>query len=208
MKINVTPFHFEELINKSYSLDLIFLLKLIYEKYEIKTLCESNEKIKLLHQTLIRKGLITETEDKITTVGQDLLIFLDTKEPKRLAKRKVDNSVFDEWWKEFPGTDTFLYKGKKFSGCRSLRANKDDCRIKFDKIISEGEYTAVDLIRALKYDVQQKREVSFRTGANKITYMQNSLTYLNQRSYEPFIELTKNTELIEEEKCTGGTVDI
>ena len=173
MKINVTPFHFEELINKSYSLDMIFLLKLIYEKYEIKTLCESNEKIKTLYQTIIRKGLITE-EEKLTTAGQDLLVFLETKEPKRLAKRKTDDSIFEIWWKAFPGVDTFVHDGRKFTGCRSLRTNKDDCRIKFDKILGEGEYTAKELTKALQYDVLKKKEISAKTGSNKLTYTGNT----------------------------------
>lgn len=206
MKINVTPFHFEELINKSYSLDMIFLLKLVYEKYEIKPLCENSEKIKTLYQTIIRKGLITE-EDKITTAGQDLLVFLETKEPKRLPKRKTDDSVFETWWKAFPGADTFIYEGRKFIGCRGLRADKDNCRIKFDKILGEGKYTAEELTKALQYDVLKKKEMSVKTGKNNLTYIHNSLTYLIKRDYEPFIELIKNTELTEE-KSSGGAVDI
>ncbi len=63
--------------------------------------------------------------------------------------------------------------------------------MKFEKIIIEGDYTAEELIEALKYDVVQKKEASFKTGNNKLSYMQNSLTYLNQRSFEPFIELIK-----------------
>lgn len=208
MKINVTPFHFEELLNKSYSLDLIFLLKLIYDKYDISPLCKSSEKINILHQTLIRKGLITESEQKITSTGQDLLVFLDSKESKRLARKKSDDTDFEQWWKEFPGTDTFIIQGRKFTGCRILRTNKDDCRIRFDEIINKGEYKATDLIEALKYDVLKKKEVSFKTNTNKLTYMMNSLTYLNQRIYEPIIELMENQKTNTENQNVGGVVDI
>jgi len=59
-------------------------------------------------------------------------------------------SEFEEWWKAFPGTDNFTHKGKKFSGDRTLRKTKEDCQLKFDKILEEGEYTAKDLYRFIE----------------------------------------------------------
>jgi hypothetical protein len=61
-----------------------------------------------------------------------------------------------------------------------------------------------DLVKALEFDVLQKKENSLKTGTNKLTYMQNSLTYLNQRSFEPFIELIRQNSIIEEQTM-GGT---
>lgn len=163
-------------------------------------------KIAALHQSLVRKGLITDTEDKLTTLGKELLQFIETKEPTKIVKKKPATTEFEEWWKVYPGTDTFTHNGKKFSGNRGLRQNKDECRLKFDKILLEGEYTAADLIAALKFDVEQKKENSVKLGTNKLTYMQNSLTYLNQRSYEPFIELIKEGAKIDQApKIVGGT---
>ena len=206
MNLKLTPYHFEELIKKSYSLDLIFLLKLIEEQYDISALTEDSMKIAALHQALVRKGLITETEDKLTTMGQELITFIETKEPKKIIKKKPATIEFEEWWKAYPGTDTFTHKGKSFTGARSLRQNRDECRLKFDKILLEGEYTAGELTEALKFDVSQKKENSVKTGTNRLAFMQNSLTYLNQRSYEPFIELIKEGDQIEEApKIAGGT---
>jgi len=206
MNLKLTPYHFEELIKKSYSLDLIFLLKLVEEQHDIASLKEDSVKIAALHQTLVRKGLITESDDKLTTVGQELIKFIDTKEPKKIVKKKPATTEFEEWWKAYPGTDTFKHKGKSFVGARSLRQNKDECRLRFNKILLEGEYTTAELIEALKFDVLQKKESSVKTGTNRLTYMQNSLTYLNQRSYEPFIELIKEGAKIEEApKIAGGT---
>lgn len=206
MNLKLTPYHFEELIKKSYSLDLIFLLKLIEEQYDISTLTESSMKISALHQTLVRKGLITDTEDKLTTLGQELIKFIDTKEPKKIVKKKPATTEFEEWWKAYPGTDTFKHGGKSFVGARSLRQNKDECRLKFDKILLEGEYTAAELTEALKFDVLQKKENSVKTGTNRLSFMQNSLTYLNQRSYEPFIELIKEGAQVQQApKIVGGT---
>ena len=206
INLKLTPYHFEELIKKSYSLDLIFLLKLIEEQYDVSSLCEDSMKIAALYQSLVRKGLITDTEDKLTTIGKELLQFIETKESTKIVKKKPATTEFEEWWKVYPGTDTFTHNGKKFSGNRGLRQNKDECRLKFDKILLEGEYTAADLIAALKFDVEQKKENSVKLGTNKLTYMQNSLTYLNQRSYEPFIELIKEGAKIDQApKIVGGT---
>lgn len=188
MKLLLTPGNFQELIKKSYSLDHIYLLKLIEQNFDIEPLCEGSMKISALQSGLIRKGLITD-ENKLTLTGQELLVFIDSKDDIKLTRKKNSADDFDTWWKTYPGTDTFTHNGKSFKGSRSLRHSPNDCRLKFNKILNEGEYTAKQLIDALEYDVLQKKEVSKAQGVNKLTYMQNSLTYLNQRSFESFIEL-------------------
>jgi hypothetical protein len=72
MKLNVTPEQFEELIKRSYNLDILYLLKLIDEQYDVSPLCKDSMRIAAIYQSLIRKGLITETDDKLTTLGRDL----------------------------------------------------------------------------------------------------------------------------------------
>ena len=206
--LKITPYHFEELIKKSYSLDVIYLLKLIEDQVDIQPLCEASMKIAALYQTLIRKGLISDTDEKITTQGAELLKFMETKEATKIVKRKPATTEFEEWWKAYPGTDTFTHKGKKFTGNRGLRQNKEECRLRFDKILLEGEYTAAQLIEALAFDVLQKKENSVKTGNNKLTFMQNSLTYLNQRSFEAFIELIKEGGKVEETNKPEGGTDI
>jgi hypothetical protein len=62
------------------------------------------------------------------------------------------------------------------------------------------------MIAALAYEVLQKKENSVKGKVNKLTYMQNSLTYLNQRTFEPFIELVREgNNIVEAPKPTGGT---
>lgn len=204
MNFKLEVHHFEELIKKSYSLDHIFLLKLIHENNDISPLLEGSMKIKALEQGLIRKGLITD-EGALTITGTELLVFLDTKNKTKFLKTKVNNTDFETWWKAYPGTDTFAYKDCSFIGSRTLRQNKEECRIKFDKIILEGEYTANQLTEAMQYDVDQKKAMSAKLRSNKLSFMQNSLTYLNQRSYEPFIELIQQGVKIEEPIINKGT---
>lgn len=164
-------------------------------------------KIDALYNGLYRKGLITET-DKLTTAGFELLAFIGTKNTTKYIKKKPATSEFEEWWKTYPGTDTFTYKGKTFTGSRTLRNSKEDCRIKFDKILLEGEYTAAQLVEALQFDVLQKKEASINSKTNKLSFLQNSLTYLNQRSYEPFIELINEGAKIIETTVSKGSTDI
>jgi hypothetical protein len=207
MKLNVTPQQFEELIKRGYNLDVIFLLKLIDEQFDVSPLCDGSMKVASVYHSLIRKGLITADDEKLTLLGRDLLEFMNTKSSGKIVRRKPATTDFEEWWKTYPGTDSFEYKGKKFTGTRAIRKGKDECRLKFDKIIIEGEYTAQQLIAALNFEILQKKESSLQTSSNRMTFMQNSVTYLNQRAYEPYIELINSGEQINEsqQKPKGGT---
>ena len=69
------------------------------------------------------------------------------------------------------------------------------------QILNEGDYTPQQLIAALKFEIEQKVLESMRRGNNRLTYMQNSLTYLNQRTFEAFIEL------IEQEGDNAGPAE-
>lgn len=207
MKLNVTPEQFEELIKRSYNLDILYLLKLIDEQYDVSPLCEGSMRIAAVYQALIRKGLITETDDKLTTLGRDLLDFLNIKGGAKTIKRRPPTTDFEEWWKTYPGTDEFTYKGKTFKGTRSLRLYKDDCRLRFDKIILEGEYTAAELIEALNFEILQKKEASIANNANRLTFMQGSAVYLKQRSFGGFVDLIREGAKVNTntQKPKGGT---
>ena len=207
MKLNVTPEQFEELIKRGYNLDVIFLLKLIDEQFDVSPLCDGSMKVASVYHSLVRKGLITPGDEKLTLVGRDLLEFMNSKSTGKIIRRKPPTTDFEEWWKTYPGTDSFEYKGKTFKGTRALRLYKDDCRLKFDKIMLEGEYTATQLIAALNYEIIQKKENSIATNSNRLTFMQGSSVYLNQRSFEPFIELINDGAKIEiaPQKPQGGT---
>ena len=56
MKLTIHPEKFLEIIKTSYSLDIIYLLKLIEQNYDVSELCKENVKINVLYNTLIRKG--------------------------------------------------------------------------------------------------------------------------------------------------------
>jgi hypothetical protein len=191
----MSPEKFRQIIDEGYSLDLVFLLKMIDENIDIEKYCD-NTKLKALLQTLNRKGLINNDKE-IAAEGKQLIGFLSSEENIKYEKKKANKEEFEKWWKEFPTTDTFVYKGKTFEGSRSMRVKKEDCKSKINKILIEGEYTIDNLIDALKLEIYQKKEQSYKTGQNKLSYMHNSLTYLNQCDYENFIELAKTTKIKE-----------
>lgn len=191
MKFNVTPSHFEQLLKQSYSLDHIFLLKLVEANIDIQPLTDGSMKIAGLYQSLVRKGLVSDVTQEITQIGRELLTFADTEVKEPMKKLKQKSSDFETWWNAFPATDNFEHRNKKFSGSRGLKRSREDCRIKFNKILAEGEYTAQLITDATALDVFLKKEASVKNNENRLSFIQNSLTYLTQRSFEPFIEMIK-----------------
>jgi hypothetical protein len=199
MNLNNISFNsFKEIQTRGYTLDMVYLLSLFKDNIDVRSM-SSSARINEIIALLIRKGLLTE-EDVLTIPGKELLSFIeDNNEDESLPKKNKDTIDFDRWWSAYPSTNTFSYRGKDFPGERALKVKKDDCRLKINKILQEGEYNIDLLISALNLEVYQKKESSIREGKNKMTYMHNSLTYLNQRDFEPFIDLIKEGKVIKEE---------
>ena len=207
MNININFNQFEQLYKNGYTLDMLFLLEEINGDGSIIPSINDNMKMEILFQTIVRKGIITE-EGKITLSGKELLnsILENTILPNR--RKKIVDDSFDRWWLAYPSTDFFEYRGKKFTGTRSLKAKKEDCRTKLKAILNEGEYTIEQMIAALEFEVVQKKANSLKTGINKLSFMQNSCTYLHQRTFEAFIELIKEGIEIKETNLVSSGVDI
>lgn len=208
MNLKLTHYHFEEIIKAGYNLDMIYFLKLADEGIDVSALC-GDLKMQMICQSVRRKGLLSE-DFKVTLIGKSILGFLDDEgEPEaKLNKKVVETDTFDAWWKAYPGTDTFAHKGQSFTGSRGLRRQREDCKAKLISILEEGEYTIEEMIAALEFEVLQKKENSVKSKTNKLSFMQNSLTYLNQRTFESFIELVKQGVKINEEPSVSGSVDI
>jgi len=204
--MNLTKF--KNIIDKGYSLDVIFLLEMCEKEVDLKKFCDT-PKLKALRQLIVRKQLISEKE-VLMLEGQNLLAFYreDDNDDVVYERRKTSEDAFERWWKAYPGTDTFTHKNKSFSGGRSLRTKKDECKEKLEKILSEGEYTISELIAALEFEVLQKKEKSVLTKSNALTFMQNSLTYLNQKTYESFVELIREGNKITITDEIEGSTDI
>jgi hypothetical protein len=206
MKLEIKPEHFVEIIKRSYSLDAVYILKLIELEYDIEEMCNNSAKLASLRLTLRRKGLITD-DDKPTDIGKELLEFLNSKAVK-FVRKKQPIADFTTWWETYPSTDIFTHKGVTFKGTRTLRINKDKCREEFNKIINSELYTAKQIIEATEFDVKNKKDISAQSRTNKLSYMQNSLTYLNQKTFAVYIEMAQKAILEEASEEPQGSVDI
>lgn len=178
---------FKELVDRGLSLDLVYVLQKIAEGESIVGEREYTKVSNMIYN-LERRGYITK-ENMVTKEGKELLDSLKTAKikTKRFPRRDEE---FEKWWKAYPGTTEFVWKGRRFTGSRAIRIKKEDCKRKFEEIL-DGGILGEDMVKALEYEVVQKKEESLKQGTNKLNFMQNSLTYLNQRTFEPYIELLK-----------------
>lgn len=184
----ITEGKYRELLKKGYSLDILWIV----QKAKSGEAFEEDIPVKLqnIADTALRKGLITD-EFKVTLEGEELLKFVESEEEVKLVKKKVPVDSFKAFWDTFPSSDTFEYRGRKFEGSRGLKQKKEDCRVKLNKILNEGDFTIEQIIKCLKLEVHQKQEKSYKEGKNHMSFMQNSCTWLNQRTFEGYIELIK-----------------
>lgn len=155
-----------------------------------------NPKLLGWKQTLVRKGYLN-IQGGLTPEGTGLLADISSGLNLSVVKRKRERKIseigddFERWWSTYPATDKFTYKRRTFGGSRALRTKKDECRLKFSGIVGSGKYTAEEMIAALEEEKLNKMEQSIRTGHNKMAFFQGSSVYLNQNTYEAWIEAIK-----------------
>lgn len=180
-------------------MDEVFLLQLAIQGYNLEDFNE--RRIALMIKKLVRNGFLSEN-GQVTQAGKDLYasLFSDGDELQLNKIEQVEDD-FEKFWKAFPPNDTVKVEGKiLYKGSRTLKQDKDKCKIKFHQILSEGEHTAADIIKALNYEVQLKIEKSIKEKTNKLSYLKNSHAWLNQRAFEGFIDEAKEVEVIKVKK--------
>jgi hypothetical protein len=189
---------FLALLENNLSLDHIYLLLMVSEGIDITKL--KGKKVEGLVQTLERKWFVKD--GKLSEEAKKIVNF--EFEAKEIVLEPFIESKFVEWWSLFPGTDTFEYKNVRFVGTRGIRINKEDCKKKFNLMIAKKEYTPEQIIEATKLDILRRKEASINERKNKLTFLQNSSTYLNQKSFDPYIEEIGKQET----KQITSTVDV
>jgi len=195
---NITKDGFQELTRVKLTLDQLFYLECCKWNISLKDVVPA-DKYLTWKQSLLRKGYIDEL-GKPTMDGLEVLKAVGSGQPFRGALERVEESVleaFERWWEAFPRSDVFEHKGHRFEGARALRVRKPDCRDAFIKIMEEGKYTVSDMIGALEYEVNAKKENSVKERQNCLKYMHNSLTYLKQRDFEGFMHLSPQKQIVE-----------
>jgi len=202
--MNITLEKYIKVLNAGFSLDILYLLKLIKDKVDI-TDAILLPKIGAINQMLLRKQLITE-DNQVTMSGDELLSYMeDDGSPKELVKRLKTND-FEKWWVTYLASNMFVYKNKTFKGTQSKRIKKTECKQLFNKYINEG-FTADDIINATEYHFQLAKDLSFKKGENQISFIPNSFRYLNEKVFLPFIEIYKQN-INKQPEQVGNAVDI
>lgn len=188
--MNITLEKYIKVLDAGYSLDILYILKLIKEGVDLsKELL--HPKIEVIHQMLLRKSLVTN-EDRVTLDGEELLDYLeeDGEKIKEIIK-KVRSEGFEKWWTTYPSTNMFVYKGKTFAGTQNKKIKKEDCKRLFQKIVNEG-ILSEDIIGATEYHFQVAKDISFKERKNQLSYIANSERYLREKMFQPYIVLYKN----------------
>lgn len=193
---NITPYHFLELLKSGVNLDMLFTLELIEKDIDVDYFFDKSFQGGDILQSLVRKGYISDSLREITTEGRALLEFTRRDPDVKVKLKKkviITEDVFDKFWDAYPTTDNIVKDNKIIiKGTRAIRkGKKDELKVKLGKILAEGQYTIEDIVRALNFEVDQKIQESIRRRENKLSYMQNPEAYLNQRTFEAYIEISK-----------------
>lgn len=178
--------HLIALLKAKLPLECIFVLEIVLNGEELPTELLSYQ------QRLIRKGYI-DMKGNITQAGCDLYdsLLKDIEEVKVKKREAKKDEKFDEWWEHaFCSSNNFEIKGRKFDGTRKLTTDKEGCRKVFNAL-TLNEFEAEDVIRATAYHMNLSKDISYKTGANKLTYIPNSLRYLREKYFEPYIAPSK-----------------
>lgn len=202
---NIGLDEFITIIKNGLSLDHIYMLQMYEQECDISVF---SIKLKGYRLTLIRKGYLNE-DNTLTGEGKSILKTGDIHETLKANKAKIKAKTekiktdFDRWWEVFPSTDRI--KEANMDVTRNLQEAKSKCRELFREIVDKGEHTAEEIIKATAWDVQNRINISIKTRKNSLTFLQNSATYLRQRTFAAFIGLEINKK---EEQSSGGVVDI
>lgn len=132
-------------------------------------------------------------DDVITPHGRNYYSnFLKTKGVLKktragVIKKGLYTTEFLEWWETYPSSDNFEYQGEIFSGVRGLRTKKDECSAKYELVKQELGHQM--LLDCLKYEVDSRIDQSSVRGENLLTFMKATISYLNNRGFEPYVPL-------------------
>lgn len=188
---NIKETVIERLVSERLNLGHLWALERLTEGKEVSQ--------KFLLAPLTRKEMVLE--GLLTTKGIEFLQELGTLQGKR-GKRVLSNvsnvadidTWFDSWWALFPRTDRFNYEGIDFFGGRGLRINKDKCKELFREMVLKNEFTGEQILEATRKDIQARKKASKVEGKNKLTFLNNSVTYLRQQIFSPYVGIEEEGE--------------
>lgn len=97
--------------------------------------------------------------------------------------------AFEDWWKEYPANDSI----GSFMETRKIRTNRRRAKELYLSLTKSGSISPDLLLSALKKEVAYRIRTS-QPNNNALKYMQSPSVWLNNRSYENFLEEEPKTE--------------
>lgn len=160
--------------------------KIVYDSDMLNTYLDLESKRMIKVITNENGALTFHLREGGSTLIQRFIDKKSTEKPETTHKpeiKKIQNNQhkFEEFWLLFPSSDEHGIYRKS----RILKANKDTCKKKYIALLEEGQ-SHEDIIKALKYEIKLRRDSNNKS--NNMTYMKNSLTWLNQKEYEVILE--------------------
>lgn len=182
---NIDDGNIRQLIRGKIPLECAYVLEVLNAGGDVGEECN-----KFL-QYLQRKGYITH-KGEVTKYGKALYegLFqkLETENaPPAKKALKKDDGDFEKWWEIYPPTNHFEHKGKTFEGTQKKNVKKEECK-KLFFILTNGEFTAHQVIEATKYHINAAKDLSIKKRDNQLNYVPNSERYLRERYFEPYIK--------------------
>jgi len=131
----------------------------------------------------------------ITTAGTQFyndIVACKAETKKKAVEEKGDedgeDNGFELWWKTYPASGNFEYKGMKFTSGRALKSNKQVCEMLYDKAVAISGATPGQLLKALSAQITLIKKESYESGKNGLQYMSSAEVYLRQGKYEAFLQ--------------------
>lgn len=170
----------KEMFDAGIDVNCLFILEVIAKEISLGEMFKE-PKVQNWIQTLIRKQLLTK-EGKVSTIGTALL--------QRLTGGKVEKHVpeedmFEVWWRVYPATGSFEWKGQSFPSTQNKRVKKKECRKVWEEILLE--YTPEEVIQGTANHFHLAMDLSVKNRKNEVHFISNSLTYLGNRLFVPYI---------------------
>lgn len=122
--------------------------------------------------------------------------------PVREKKNIEYPEEFEQWWCTFPASMNFIFKGKKFTGTRALRDDKQKTFEAYKTAKKESGLTDEEMLYCLKVEVESRKMTSWNhknPKYNDFQYMKATIAYLNSGKFkywkeEELKELSDETE--------------
>ena len=147
---------------------------------------------------MIEAGYLSSTTNGVRLTGTGRKLIMKIIDVKTTNKKDLKMN-FDEFWTTFPASD----KNGIWTRQRTLKSDKSRSKTLYERAITSG-VTHEDLIRALKWDIKDRREKS--VTSNRLTYMKATAAWLQQKEYEIILEELKtdvNLDLGDEDWSTS-----